>query len=165
MRNMFVKKSKKGITLVESVFAVVILATLTIGVITLLTSGGVKIQEISNEADAYSQAVQKMDLIISAVSNGSSKYIVTRDSIVELDVDKLMGTLGYTEEDLSNVGLTATIDRYDPAEAATNLNVRGWFLELTVTYPDPNDRDDHVSTVTVKGFVSNSEGVFDRDDA
>lgn len=162
---MFMKKSKKGITLVESVFAVVILATLTIGVITLLTAGGVKIQQISNEADAYSQAVQKMDLIISAVSNGSSEYIVTTDSIVELDVDKLMETLGYTEEDLSNLTIDASIDLYDPDEEAKNLNVRGWFLTLVMTYPDPNDREDHVATVTVKGFVSNSEGVFDRDDA
>ena len=37
------KKSKKGITLVESVLAVVILSILTIGVLTLLTAGGVKI--------------------------------------------------------------------------------------------------------------------------
>ena len=165
MRNMFIKKSKKGITLVESVFAVVILATLTIGVITLLTSGGVKIQQISNEADAYSQAVQKMDLIISAISNGSTDYIVTTDSIVSLDIDALMDTLGYSEEDLSNVSITATIDLYDSDDEATNLNVRGWFLTLVLTYPDPTDRDDHVASVTVKGFVSNSEGVFDRDDA
>ena len=76
MRKMMMKKSKKGITLVESVFAVVILATLTIGVISLLTAGGVKIFEISSEADVYSQAVQKLDLVMSAVSNGSSDYIV-----------------------------------------------------------------------------------------
>lgn len=168
MRNMFVKKSKKGITLVESVFAVVILATLTIGVITLLTSGGVKIQEISNEADAYSQAVQKMDLIISAVSNGSSKYIVTTDSIVSLDVKALLKTLGYTEEEANRIAPNITVEQvlYDTNEDYTILNTRGWFLEVTEVYADPNsNNEERTSTVTVKGFVSNSEGVFDRDDA
>ena len=51
------KKSKKGITLVESVFAVVILAMLTIGILSLLTAGGAKIAKISQESNVYSQAV------------------------------------------------------------------------------------------------------------
>ena len=144
MRKMMMKKSKKGITLVESVFAVVILATLTIGVISLLTAGGVRIAEISGEATNYSQAVQKMDLIISAISNGSEDYIQS-DPTVSLDVDVLMTTLGIDDATIS-----VTPDLYDPSGNATVANFRGWYI--TVTYQG----------ATVKGFVSNSGGVFDR---
>jgi len=144
MMKIFTKKSKKGITLVESVFAVVILAILTIGIISLLTAGGVKIFQISAEAGAYSQAVQKMDLIISAISNGSEDYI-SSDPTVELKIDALKSTFN-----LDDVEITATPELYDSTQAATVSNFRGWYL--TVTYQG----------ATVKGFVSNSEGVFDR---
>ena len=144
MMKIFTKKSKKGITLVESVFAVVILAILTIGIISLLTAGGVKIFQISSEAGAYSQAVQKMDMIISAISNGSASYITT-DPVVELDVDALKTTLGLTDVEIDETPVL-----YDSSEGATVSNFRGWYL--TVTY----------GGATVKGFASNSEGVFDR---
>ncbi len=143
MKNIF-KKNKKGVTLVESVFAVVILAILTIGIISLLTAGGVKIFQISNEAGAYSQAVQKMDLIISAISNGSTDYITT-DPTCALDVDALKSTLHLTD-----VQITATPDLYDNSLTATVSNFRGWYLTLTY------------QGATVKGFASNSEGVFDK---
>lgn len=153
MMKIFKMKSKKGITLVESVFAVVILAILTIGIISLLTAGGVKIFQISGEAGAYSQAVQKMDLIISAISNGSSKYIVNDESTdtCTLKVDELLKALELHED--SNLSLTVSPDLYegDPASGSHSVsNLRGWYL--TVTYQG----------ATVKGFVSNSEGVFDR---
>ena len=144
MMKIFTKKSKKGITLVESVFAVVILAILTIGIISLLTAGGVKIFQISSEAGAYSQAVQKMDLIISAISNGSAENIQT-DPTVALKIEELKSTFS-----LNDVEITATPELYDSAEPATVGNFRGWYLTLTY------------QGATVKGFVSNSEGVFDR---
>ena len=138
------KKSKKGITLVESVFAVVILAMLTIGILSLLTAGGAKIAKISQESNVYSQAVQKMDMVISAISNGSTNYI-DKESQVSLDIDDLKKTLV-----LNDVTITATPELYDDNKAATVSNFRGWYLTLTY------------EGVTVKGFVSNSEGVFDR---
>ena len=144
MRIFMMNKSKKGITLVESVFAVVILATLTIGVISLLTAGGVKIAQISDEADDYSQAVQKMDMIISAISNGSEDYIQS-DPTISLDVDSLLTVL-----DIDDATIEVTPDLYDSSASATDLNFRGWYI--TVTYRG----------ATVKGFVSNSGGVFDR---
>ena len=144
MMKIFQEKSKKGITLVESVLAVVILSILTIGVLTLLTAGGVKIEKISNESNTYSEAVQKMDLIISAISNGSAEYIQT-DPTVALKIDELKSTFS-----LNDVEMTATPELYDSAEPATVGNFRGWYLTLTY------------QGATVKGFVSNSEGVFDR---
>lgn len=142
------KKSKKGITLVESVLAVVILSILTIGVLTLLTAGGVKIEKISNESNTYSEAVQKMDLVISAISNGSSDYIVGETTgeveTVSLKLDVLKSTLNLTD-----VTITAVPDFYDTAIPATKANLRGWYLTLTL------------NGVTVKAFASNSEGVFD----
>lgn len=149
MRKLLPKKSKKGITLVESVVAVVLLAMFAIGVLTLLTSGGVKIQEISKDAAAYAEATQKLDLAISAISNGSSDsgYIkkteasgVTTYSLVVDGDTGLKSVLG-----LDDVTIIASPEPYPGVSGS----VRGWYLELTY------------NGVTVKGFASNSEGVFD----
>ena len=145
MMKLFPKKSKKGITLVESVLAVVILATLAIGTISLLTAGGVKIHEISSESGAYSEAVQKMDLVISSISNGSSEFVKTRTEneieVVYLDVEAIKTKLG--------VQVTAVHELYDSSEPARAINLRGWYLTLT-----------H-NGATVTAFAANSEGVFD----
>ena len=148
MRKLLPKKSKKGITLVESVVAVVLLAMFAIGVLTLLTSGGVKIQEISKDAAAYAEATQKLDLAISAISNGSSEYIDTTDeSDWDLNAaDNLKSTIGVDGVVVERV-LYKTVEGI--SQDTTASNVRGWYLELTF------------NGVTVKGFASNSEGVFD----
>lgn len=143
MRKFLPKKSKKGITLVESVIAVVVLGIFSIGILTLLTSGGTKIMQISHESGAYAEATQKLDQVIASISNGSTEYIVKTDNgtetIYSLNADKL-----------NEVGASATISLYDTTKTATVTNVRGWYLELT-----------H-NGATVKGFASNSEGVFDH---
>lgn len=146
MRKLLPKKSKKGITLVESVVAVVLLAMFAIGVLTLLTSGGVKIQEISKDAAAYAEATQKLDLAISAISNGSSEYIDTTDeSDWDLNAaDNLKSTIG-----VDDVVFERVFYKVGSPQDKTASNVRGWYLELTF------------NGVTVKGFASNSEGVFD----
>ena len=150
MMKLFPKNSKKGVTLVESVFAVVILGIFAIGILTLLTSGGTKIQQISKEASNYTEATQKLDMAISAISNGSSEYIIEAESggvtTVTLNVSGLLSALGF---DVTEVTMTSEIDLYE-AGAATPLNVRGWYLELTY------------NGATVKGFASNSGGVFDN---
>lgn len=141
MRKLLPKKSKKGITLVESVVAVVLLAMFAIGVLTLLTSGGVKIQEISKDAAAYAEATQKLDWAISAISNGA--YINKDDTTdtVLLDVDGLKTKL--------SAEVKGDISLYADDAGSKPDNVRGWYLTLTY------------KGVTVKGFASNSEGVFD----
>ena len=136
MNKFLPKKSKRGITLVESVVAVVVLGILVTGILTLLTTGGIKIQEISGESATYAKACQKMDLVISALSNGSDTYI-TDDT---LNVTALTNCLSFDDD----VVITAEPDKYDSGK------VRGWYLELK--YQD----------VTVQGFASNSEGVFDQ---
>ena len=151
MMNLFPKKSKKGVTLVESVFAVVILGIFAVGILTLLTSGGTKIQQISHEASAYTEATQKLDMTISAISNGSSDYIIEAEAggvtTVTLNVAGLQSALGF---DASAVTITPTLELYDASAAATPSNVRGWYLELTY------------NGATVNGFASNSGGVFDN---
>ena len=144
MRKLLPKKSKKGITLVESVVAVVLLAMFAIGVLTLLTSGGVKIQEISKDAAAYAEATQKLDLAISAISNGA---YIEKDAtdLVSLKDEALRTKLGLDASDT----LSGRAELYKLSAPATSTNVRGWYLELTY------------KGVTVKGFASNSEGVFD----
>lgn len=151
MMNLFPKNSKKGVTLVESVFAVVILGIFAVGILTLLTSGGTKIQQISHEASAYTEATQKLDMTISAISNGSSDYIIEAEAggvtTVTLNVASLQSALGF---DASAVTITPTLELYDASAAATPSNVRGWYLELTY------------NGATVNGFASNSGGVFDN---
>lgn len=132
----FFKKSKKGITLVESVFAVVILGILTIGILTLLTTGGMKIAEISSEAEDYSQAVQKMDLVISAISNGYGN-IVTDGTSYKLE---------FTTGSFDFTGLS---DPVPSEETYNDGEPRGWYLQLTY------------EGITVEGYVSNTKGVFD----
>ena len=144
MRKLLPKKSKKGITLVESVVAVVLLAMFAIGVLTLLTSGGVKIQEISKDAAAYAEATQKLDLAISAISNGAYIDKDSATDFVSLKDGDLKTYLGLDASD----ALTGTHELYQSGDP-TSTNVRGWYLELTY------------NGVTVKGFASNSEGVFD----
>lgn len=141
MNKFLPKNSKRGITLVESVVAVVVLGILVTGILTLLTTGGIKIQEISGESATYAKACQKMDLVISAISNGSDSYI--HDNA--LDVNALISGLS-----LGDVTIAQTADLYDASASATDDNIRGWYLKLT--YQD----------VTVQGFASNSKGVFDQ---
>ncbi len=145
------KKSKKGMTLVESVIAVVVLGMFAAGVLTLLTSGGIKIQKISSEASAYTEATQKLDAVLSAISNGSSTYIeeveVAGEKTVTLKVDALKTALGF---DSAAVDIDATIELFDNTLGATPSNVRGWYVKLTY------------NGVTVSGFTSNSKGVFDQ---
>ena len=140
----FMQKSKKGITLVESVFAVVILGILTIGILSLLTAGGVKIHQISNESSAYAEAAQKLDLLIAAVSNGYG------------DVDettKMLILPTYANEDEEPAiakelkKATITIDEVSIHKDGT---LRGWYLTLKY------------NGASISGFVSNTEGVFDQ---
>lgn len=136
------KKSKKGVTLVESVFAVVILGIFAVGILTLLTSGGTKIQQISHEASAYTEATQKMDIVISSVSSGA--FLL--DEGTALDCDAIESAFG-----LDAGSLDASIELYLDADAELSINdVRGWYLKLTY------------NGATVSGFASNSGGVFDK---
>lgn len=146
MMNMKMKNNKKGVTLVESVFAVVILGILTIGILSLLSAGGVKIGQISGESKAHAAAVQKMDMVISAISNGSSNYIQKDESTgaITLDTDNLKTALSFGND----VGIK--IVKTDTAATGGTSYTRGWYLTLTY------------NGATVSGYASNTEGVFDR---
>ena len=140
----FKVKSKKGITLVESVFAVVILAILTTGVLSLLTAGGVQIEKISQEANAHSQASQKMDLVIAAISNGYGQVTQVGEGQYTLDLTAQdEGEESPEAIDLAGVTVVATADLH------ADNSLRGWYLEVTYM------------GVTLTGFASDTEGVFD----
>ena len=144
MMKIFKVKSKKGITLVETVFAVVILAMLAIGIIPLLTAGGVKISEISQESNVHSQASQKLDLVIAAVSNGYGTVVMESEGVYTLDLtaDDEEGE-ATTAIDLDGVTVVATPEVHD------DNTLRGWYIELTY------------NGVKLHGFASATEGVFD----
>lgn len=142
MKNWLIKRSKKGVTVVESVFAVVILGIFATGIISLLTAGGVKIFEISSQSNAYSQAAQKMDLLIASISNGN--YINTDENdLISLNSTDIATALGVTVDDVNTVTFNG--------DAKTQDNVRGWYLTLTY------------DGATVTGFASNTNGRFDSE--
>ena len=126
-------------------FAVVILAILTTGILSLLTAGGVEIEKMSQQSDAYSQASQKLDLVIAAVSNGYGQAVLNDEGNYTLDLsaagdeeDESAGTI-----DLDDVTVVATPELHD------DNSLRGWYLEVTYM------------GITLEGFASDTEGVFD----
>lgn len=171
MKNMLPQKSKRGVTLVECVIAVAVLGLLAVGVLNLLTAGGTKIAKLSKEAADQAKATQLLDLAISAISNGSDEYIVktevdNKNSPCHLYTDALKGFLKV--DDGCIVELSATCSLYStPTPQATIdadkslinyplLDIRGWYLTLTYTGQSGKP-------ITVTGFASNSEGVFDKE--
>lgn len=157
----FLNKSKKGVTLVESVFAVVILAIITVGIITLLTAGSINIFAISKESSVYSETVKKMDLLIASISYSSEDYVVytENEGIITCTLKPAADIASMLQVD----SVTYVVDRYNGETDELN-NVRGWYLTISNDYDNPNpeaDDDEKILTVTVKGFASNSKGVFD----
>ena len=177
MMKLFAKKSKKGITLVESAIAVVLLGFAATGILSLLISSGSKIFDIGQESSNYAIAAQKLDYVISVVSNTPSIYgenDATRPgglAIGDLDLYMLNGSLSgnewsFADGDLKDCTIVATTEFYnnygefEDADDSARANgselpkignyIRGW--HLTLTY----------GKVTVRSFVSNSEGGFDR---
>lgn len=148
------KKSKKGITLVESVFAVVILSILTVGIITLLTTGGVKIFEISQEADAYSEAVQKADRLLAAISNGYGEISPTNNKVFTLPANQNF--------DISNV---VEIRPSTETFGSVDDEPRGWYITMQfgAASEGASEGDAGNSGFKITFFVSNTRGAFDRE--
>lgn len=142
-------KSKKGITLVEAVIAVVVLGVFATGVLTMLTTGGTKIAQISREGEAHAIAMQRLDAVISAMSNDATNYINLHEMTGEVEginVNKLKEDLQWPETDLSFNFETALYSGTQPKLE----NVRGWYI--TLSYQGQ----------TVRGFTSYTQGVFDK---
>ena len=159
LKKLLPKKSKQGVTLVEAVFAVVILAMFATGVLTLLTTGRTKIAETNRDANIRAEATQVMDGIVAAISNGGYMATTARGgsevvSTVPNERLKRADLIFHLSLDISASDLVVTkLDCYvDPgANSSTDPdNVRGWYLKLTY------------KGVTVKGYASNTQGVFDR---
>ena len=141
---LFPKKSKRGVTLVESVIAVVVLGIFATGILSLLTAGGAKIMKISGESAAYAAATQKMDLVVASISNDATSYPLIDNTDPENPV--YLAKVTFAAEGAS---VTATLEKLVSDEPATTMNIRGWYLELTY------------QGVTVKSFASFTQGAFD----
>lgn len=148
MSKLFQKNSKRGITLVESVIAVVLLGFAATGILTMLVVSGTKIFQLGSQSSAYAEATQQMDLVISAISNAqaqTSTYI--EPSTGDLKISALKSAVGID----ADTQITAAAELYErfEGEASTPSKIRGW--QLTLTYKG----------ATVKAFASNTKGVFD----
>ena len=173
MKKVFMRKSKKGITLVESVIAVVVLGIFATGILSLLSSSGSKIFRIRNESTAYAQATQQLDLVISAISHGSDSFL---EKQYETPAEGTGGNAaGDTEGESTpavatkcrlklsglpleeGASISAKVALYDSTtliacDGVTYhdiAKVRGWYITLTY------------KGASVSGFASNTEGVFD----
>lgn len=162
MKMLFPAKSKRGVTLVEVVFAVVILGLFATGILGLLIAGNAKINESYAESNKYVQASAQLDLVLAAISNGSDKYIIkdlnAEPATCKLDVAMLKQELGLTADTVltAETSLYNNLDsqNHNPLYASDTVQelykIRGWYITLTY------------QGATVKGFASNSEGVFDN---
>ena len=150
MMKVFQKKSKKGITLVESVIAAVVLGFAATGILTMLIFGGTKIFQIGSESNAYAEATQRMDQVIAAVSNGFATNTTVANALYDdtlsegLSTDVLNNFLGFDTDAEDGYSLTAKAKEY-----GEGAGIQGWYL--TLTYKD----------VTITAYASNSKGVFD----
>lgn len=153
LKKLLPRRSKQGVTLVESVIAVVVLGMFATGVLSLLTTGGAKIMEISGESANYAEATQKLDLVISAISNGAIVVVENEDDgTLSLNTDGLTSALGYDVTPV-DIGFTASHDGMKLTATASRHSdgsIRGWYLTL------------EYGGETVTGFAGNNEGVFDK---
>jgi len=134
------KKNKKGVTLVELIIGVVVLSIFTLGIIASLSAANAKIAKNAQEAANHSEAVQMMDTVIAALSHGG--YSTPTDVVNDLfgasaGVSLVMDSSKYTY-------------KVNPAEPTSPTLILGWDLKLTY------------KNVTVIGYASNTEGVFDK---
>ena len=138
-------KNKKGLTLVELVFGVVILSIFALGIITALTTANTTIAKKSKESSAHAEATQMLDTIISTISNGDYEG-QNRETMA----DNLLAMYGYDDKGATlsiSEGGSYTVE----VEGTTTTKLRGWILALDY------------EGVTVTGYASNTKGVFDED--
>ena len=155
LKRLLPKKSKRGVTLVEAVIAVVVLTMFATGVLTLLTTGRTKIAETAAEANAYAEATQKLDAVIATISNGGYLNADESETVTVTNSLKISDIVTELELGIDPSAISVTrLDCYSAVPAGTTTtssdNVRGWYLTLTY------------NEATVKDYASNTEGVFDR---
>lgn len=144
------KKSKRGITLVESVIAVVLLGFAATGILAMLIASGTKIFQIGGKSADYAEATKRLDMVISTISNTSPQKGSSLDFYEDdgsLDKVALNTALGFTE------GPTTYKLEETPADykdTSPGYAIRGWYI--TITY----------KSASVTGFASNSRGAFDN---
>ena len=143
--NAHLPNNKKGVTLVESVLALAILALVAVALLSLFTTGSTAVSAESNRAAAYATAVQKMDFLMAAVSDCGASCA---DPISgELSVAQLKAAL--PQGSLHNTEITAKVSLYDTSLPSRLENVRGWYLTLTY------------QGVMLDGFTSYTREVFE----
>lgn len=138
------KNNKKGVTLVESVLALAILALLAVAVFSLFTTGNSAIAKGRSEVAAYAEAAQKMDFLIAAVSDSAA---LCSDPITwELSAEQIKEA--FPHAGLHDAEISAQVSLYDPTLPRQPENIRGWYLILTY------------KGVTLSGFTSYGKEVF-----
>ena len=138
------RNSKKGITLVEVVVGVFVLSIFALGILSLLLYNNQAVSNSIHEKTVTSAAVQKLDTVIAAVSNGPESGFLNLDAsgnITGLNVDALCVLVDLP-------GGSITVDLVDNYDATS---IRGWYI--TLKYSDE---------VSIKGYVANTLGEFDK---
>lgn len=137
------RNNKKGITLVEVIVGVFVLSIFAVGILSLLIYNNQAVSDsVVMKAD-YSTAVQKLDMIIAAVSNGADDSFVTYENSKAVGLKKaaIAQLVEMNEDDVS-----VTPDYY-----TGTTTIRGWYIELAYS-----------EELTVKGYAANTLGAFDK---
>lgn len=137
------RNNKKGITLVEVIIGVFVLSIFAVGILSLLVYNNQAVSDSAVKKADYSTAIQKLDTIIAAVSNGGDDTFVTYENnkAVGLKLDAIAALVDMNETDV-----TVTPDLY-----AGTATIRGWYIQL-----------DFSENLTVKGYAANTLGAFDK---
>jgi len=147
---MLPRNSKKGLTLIEIVFGVVVLSIITLGIITALTTANTKIVKNKKESVAHTEATQMLDAVISAISHGGYETAA-----------QILDTNNGVMKELFGSGCDATLTiiggdtKYTYAKAVEGGNVdviMGWLVQI------------EYDGITVRGYASNTKGAFDKNE-
>lgn len=153
----FLKKSKSGITLVEAAISVALLGFAVTGILSMLLVSGTKIYSLGDKSATYAEATQRLDLIISTISNSNfasssytDKYGTEKTFISANGALNPQNVLEALELDDCTLEMIGSPIEYPGTETDPVKKIRGWYLRLTY------------DKVTVQGFVSYTEGSFDK---
>lgn len=138
------RNNKRGVTLVEVVIGVFVLSIFALGILSLLIYNNQAVSDSAKDKSAYSAAMQKLDTVIAAVSNGPDSGYLVLDADDNVTGLKLTALCTLADLDDGSITVSST-DMYD-----TN-HIRGWYIELK--YSDE---------LTVKGYAANTKGKFDK---
>ena len=164
------RNNKKGITLVEVIVGVFVLSIFALGILSLLIYNNQAVSDSAVEKADYSAAVQKLDMVIAAVSNSlgpdaddydaTISYLSENGSNIEVDIAGLRDDFGMSDATVWDIDADPDPD---PEEAAHSTEpLRGWYITLTYKVKRTERGTETDYTTVVRGYAAFAQGEFDK---